>query len=188
MRYGHIGSRHPLPSWTKVLVQKFTEKGVLSLCLINKFQLLHLKRRRVYLWAHYSCNASRHISYACQIMWSYDRTFRSQWHTQVGRCMCFWCNWVIFLFPTVQPSTMTFQIWNHNGSFPLCDSDIAKYRDVLLSVGLFPPSESDVAIAKFWMGSDVTIAIAFTIAQWKRSIRVHSQLAIALVSFDVHWV
>ena len=43
--------------------------------------------------------------------------------------------------------------------FPLSDSDVAKYRVVLLSMGLFPlnksynDSNSDVTIAKYWMDS-----------------------------------
>ena len=48
-----------------------------------------------------------------------------------------------------------------SASFPLSDSDVAKYKVSLLSVGLFPPSESDsqVAIAKFDSDANVSLSL-----------------------------
>ena len=64
-----------------------------------------------------------------------------------------------------------------NASFPYSDSDVAKYRVVLLCMGLFPLSESnsdsdiDITIAKYRMGSvPIYLAIALiSITQWKQT-------------------
>ena len=80
-----------------------------------------------------------------------------------------------------------------NDPFPLSDidHDVAKYRVVLLSMRVFPLSDSDVTTAKFWMDTvlysflnDANASlllsgnrpsdsdVANTIAHWKRAITV----------------